>query len=269
MKKWILFPLLWAQVTWAGNSTIEISQRCAPLSSEEKPLYSGEFRWGYDLPTMLQKFVEIYQSPKRLPRRAFWDSQKQILKLPYDGSRGGDIEISEKFVKTIVRHVERAFELKYVDAVFFPDMGHSHLLIPQQIMKDKYDKYPVNNMSGMYRDMFRDGNVEILYHTAEQLQALDENGDVLNDDHIRWRHHTRNIVGGNSPTTDLRILQNPTSKANTVNEVPGYYWWGAGFNLSAQKNGCFEYRAQGKTFYFDLSMYDLEPDPDSSWGTDY
>ncbi|MBI5240261.1 MAG: hypothetical protein HY926_07290, partial [Elusimicrobia bacterium] len=47
------------------------------------------------------------------------------------------------------------------------------------------------------------------------------------------------------------------SDANTVNEVPGYFWRGGGFNFSANRNGCFSYRAKGKTYRFDISLYDL------------
>lgn len=267
MKKWILLSFLFVSEAFAGNSMSEIAKRCGPLSPAEQPLYSGEFKWDYDIPGMLLKFVEIYQSPKRLPRRAYWDQSKNILKLPYLEDRGGDIEITESFIQSVVRHIEKAFELKYVDAVFFPDMGHSHLLIPNKLMKDKYNHYPVSDMTGMYRDLFKDDRIQILYHTAEQLKTLDDNGAVLPDPKIQWRYKTRNIVGFNSPSTNLRILQNPSSKANTVSEVPGHYWWGGGFNLSAQKEGCFEFQAQGRTMYFDLSMFDLEPDPEQGgWG---
>jgi hypothetical protein len=210
---------------------------------------------------MLEKFLEIYQAPKRLPKRAFWDEKSQLLKLPFDSGRGGDIAISETFIHSIVRHIERAFELKYVDAVFFPDMGHSHLLIPDGLYQDKYDKYPINQMSLMYQEMFRDPQVNILYHTAEQLNTLDQNDVVLLDPKIQWRYKTRNIVGQNQPATDLRVLQNPESKANTVGGEVGYRWWGGGFNLSGNQRGCFEYRAHGKVYFFDLSMSDLEPDP--------
>ena len=267
MAQWMFLLIFVSQNVWAGNSLKEISRRCGPLSAGEKPLYSGEFKWGVDIPGMLLKFTEIYRSPKRLPQRAFWDAKKNVLKLPFDAGRGGDIEISENFVKSIVRHVERAFELAYVDAVFFPDMGHSHFLIPEQIMKEKYDRYPVSNMAGMFQDMFKDERVKVLYHTAEQIKTLDEDGNVLNDEQIKWRYKTRNIVGDINPATDLTVLQNPASKANTVGEVPGYFWWGGGFNLSSQQDGCFEYKAHGQTMYFDLSMFDLVSDPDASpWG---
>lgn len=260
---WILMTLLIGSGAWAGNTLPEITQRCGPLTAAEKPLYSSEFKWGYDLPGMLEKFVEVYKAPKRLPKRAFWDEKRQVLKLPYDSGRGGDIVINETFVQTIVRHVERAFELNYIDAVFFPDMGHSHFLIPDRLYQDKYDKYPVNQMSLMYQDMFKDPQINILYHTAEQLKTLDENDRVLSDPKIQWRFRTRNIVGQNEPTTDLRVLQNPESKANTVGGEAGYNWWGGGFNLSGNQKGCFEYRAHGQIYFFDLSMYDLEPDPAS------
>lgn len=248
----------------------EIAKRCGPLSSKETPLYSNEFRWDYDIPGMLLKWTEVYKSSKRLPQRAFWDAKQRVLKLPFDNQRGGDIEISETFVQTIVRHIERAFELKYVDAVFFPDMGHSHLLIPEQIMNEKYHPYPISNMAGMFQEMFKDENVRILYHTAEQLRMVDEDGQVLNDPKIKWRHQTRNIVGENKLETDLQVLQNPQSKANTVENVPGYFWWGGGFNLSSSNKGCFEYKAHGKTLYFDLSMFDLISDPNSGhWNGAY
>lgn len=258
MNKWVLASIFFANFAYAGNSPQEISLRCGPASAQEPVITTNDFQWNFDIPGMLQRFAEMYRSPKRLSRRAYWDPQQKVLKLPFDQDRGGDIVITENFVKSIGRHIELAFERQYIDAVFFPDMGHSHLLIPQQIMQDKYDKYPVEEMSAMFRDLFQDENIGILYHTAEQLRTLDENRNVLDNEKIRWRHQTRNIIGKISPTSELTVVQNPASKANTVNEIPGHYWWGAGFNLSAQKEGCFEYQAQGKTYFFDISMYDLE-----------
>lgn len=262
MKKWIFLTMAISQFSWAGNSLPELEQRCRPSAGVEKPLYSNDFRWGYSMAELMQRFTEIYKSPRRLAHRAFWDVRSQTLKLPYEQSRGGDIEVSEGFVQAVVRHIEKAFAMKYVDAVFFPDMGHSHLLIPMGLMEEKYNHYPVDQMSGMYQAMFKDPEVRVLYHTAEQLTMLDQDRNVLKDPSIQWRHRTRNIVGSLGNEQDLTVLQNPSSAANTVSEVPGYFWWGAGFNISAQKDGCFEYRHQGRVYYFDVSMFDLEPDPE-------
>lgn len=58
MIKWILLILFASQNIWAGNSLKEISLRCGPLSAGEKPLYASDFRWDYDIPSMLLKFTE-------------------------------------------------------------------------------------------------------------------------------------------------------------------------------------------------------------------
>jgi hypothetical protein len=68
-------------------------------------------------------------------------------------------------------------------------------------------------------------------------------------------------VGPNDNSKNLQFLTNPKSPANTANELEGYKYWGAGFNLSAHKNGCFEYSVNGVTSRFDLSLYDLESEP--------
>lgn len=270
MKKMIpllvlsLFGTLQVQAQSADLNTLEAtSSRCTP---SETPLYTKDFKWGYELPEMLLKFAEMYESPKRLSRNAYFDSSSKTLRLPYDADRGGDVEVEESFVQTVARHIEQGLQLDVVDAVFFPDMGHSHLLIPEKLMQEKYDNYPVQEMSRFYADVFRDAQVKFLYHTAEQLKMLDENNQVLPDARIRHRHKTRNLVGENRTTAEMRFLQNPSSAANTVHEEKGHFWWGAGFNLSANKKGCFAYRAHGRIYYFDISLYDLEYDPsDGGW----
>ena len=125
-------------------------------------------------------------------------------------------------------------------------MGHSHFLIPDQIWKSKYDKYPVNQFSKLYTDLFSDPELKILYHTAEQLQLTDENKNVLNDSYIQWRHHTRNIVGTNDGDKKLNLLQNPESPSNTVNRLEGHFYYGGGYNISSNINGCFQYLKNGQ-----------------------
>jgi hypothetical protein len=267
VRNWILIILIALLTTalpalvLAGNTPAEIAQRCAPPTKQEKPLYSSDFHWGYDISEMVQKSDEMYNSDKRLPKRAYWDVKRRQLILPYTKERGGNVVVTEDFVQTIAAHVERAFANSFIDAVFFPDMGHSHLLIPQQRFDEYYAKIPNEKVAKIYQEVFRDPELKILYHTAEQLKMLDDDKNVLPNPWLRWRHHSRNIVGVNSLTKALDILQNPESKANTVGEVPGYYWWGAGFNLSANKKGCFEFKRQGQSYYFDLSLFDLEADP--------
>ena len=247
-----------ASPAWAGNTLSEIAARCPPPAAGEDILRESDFHWSYPLPEMKKRSTEMYGSPKRLGRRAYWDAKTRSLRLPYMKERGGDVEIGEALIRAVRRHIERAFELEYIDAVFFPDMGHSHLLVPQALWSGKYDHYPIERMTELMRDMLRDPRVSIFYHTAEQLKTREDDGRLSEDPRTRVRYRTRNISGPIAPDAELSVHQNPDSKANTVNEVPGTFWWGGGFNMSAQQDGCFEYSAGGQTYRFDLSLFDLE-----------
>lgn len=244
-----------------GNTAAELARRCAPAAKDEPILRQSDFRWNYTLPEILSRSSEIYVSPKRLAERAYWDAKTGAIRLPYLAERGGPVEISPAFVTAVQRQLEKALELGYADAVFFPDMGHSHLLVPDKLWKTKYDLYPISDTTGMYRDMFKDPRVQLFYHTAEQLKARGEDGQLVSDAATRFRYRNRNISGFIKPDPELYVHQNPGSSANTVSGVPGYFWWGAGFNVSAQKDGCFVYNSKGKSYRFDLSLYDLPEDP--------
>lgn len=253
----------------AGNSMSEIAQRCSAQPSTEPVLLQNDFSWGYSLPDMLKKFIETYASKKRLAARAYWNTEKQALMLPFLPEWGGEFEVNETFVRAVARHVEQALVLGYADGVFFPDMGHSHLLIPENLMTEKYSRYETPDFARMYQEMFKDPQVKIFYHTAEQLKLVDENRVPLKDEKVAWRRLTRNLAGPISPKAELELFQNDESPTNTVSEVAGYRWWGAGFNLSANEAGCFEYRGpDGRVFRFDISMQDLQPDPNESYGAE-
>jgi hypothetical protein len=230
---------------------------CGPEDPSVPHLTFADFKWGYTLPEMMAAFEKTYASDKRLGKRAYWNAEKKRYELPYEDSRGGPVVLPPRLIAAVARHIEAAFAADYIDAVFFPDMGHSHLLIPDAVWKKTYDPYPVDQFSRMYTAMFDDPRIEVFYHTAEQLKMLEPDKSLVDDERIRWRHKTRNIAGLNTPDAELKVLQNPGSDANTVHEVPGYFWWGGGFNFSAHKDGCFSYRVKGKTARFDISLFDL------------
>ncbi len=256
--KTALFFCLVSNFVLASVTPNEIATRCQVKPLDQ--LYSSDFRWDYSLAELIHRFFEIYNSPRQLPKKAYWDPKTQKIKLPYEPSRGGDVEISENFVRSISRHIEKAFELDVIDGVFFPDMGHSHLLIPESLFKRKYAQFSNANFKGFYETAFKDPELRILYHTAEQLKLLDDEGQLINDPRIQHRFRTRNIVGFNHPRSELQFYNNPNSRYNTVQAVPGYHWWSAGFNISGNEKGCFSYQHRGQTYYFDLSLYDLEPE---------
>jgi len=243
---------------------------CRPESEGAwAPLFSSDFRWYYTGPELLIRFTEIYQGSKRLPQRAYWDSAAGQLKLPLDPTRGGAFTVPENFIRSVQNHIEAALESRVVEGVFFPDMGHSHLLIPTKSYDSHYKTIPHQESSRFYAEVFADPELKVLYHTAEQLKTLDESRNVLPDSHLAFRHRTRNLVGFNNGSRQFLFLQNPRSPPNTASELEGHYYYGAGFNLSAHQDGCLSYQVGGQTYYFDLSMIDLAPDPTLPISHDY
>ncbi len=250
----IVLPLIFS----AAFATAE----CLPQSPKDEVIYNSDFHWDYDLPTMMETFQKMYVSPKRLDRHAYFDTKKNKFYLPFGDAQGGPIELSSSFIDSVTQHIEKAFQRKFIDAVFFPDMGHSHFLIPELKYQKTYANIPVNKTNTLYQKAFMDPELKVAYHTAEQLKSIDSSGEPLPSKEIQWRFYTRNLVGDNAGEKKIEIYNAlATSKANTLNEVPNYHWWGAGFNLSANKNGCFTYKRDGKSYNYDISIYDLPMDP--------
>ena len=151
----------------------------------------------------------------------------------------------------------------------FSDMGHGHFLMPNKKYNRVYSQMTGYRKLKMYLD---DPDMRIAYHTAEKFKMAErlDNGAYLvsKDRYFGWRYYTRNLVGDNIPARRLEIfLANPNDPFayNTMNasDVPGYYW-GHGFNLSANKAACFPFKHKGKTYYFDLSFNDLTFDPENA-----
>jgi len=234
---------------------------CLPEKPQESFLSLSDFKWEQSLEELLNLFHFNYQSEKRLKNRAYWDPNSNQYFLPYSSSNGGAVYLSPRLIESVTSHIEEAFKQNVIDAVFFSDMGHSHLQIPQNRYDQIYMHFEVKEFSRMYEALFQDPSIKILYHTAEQLKTRDGSGAVLPDPRLQHRFKTRNLVGSNDNSKRLQFLTNPNSPANTAHEIEGYKYWGAGFNLSAHKNGCFQYKAQDKTLRFDLSLYDLESPP--------
>ncbi|MFN8847866.1 MAG: hypothetical protein ACK5V3_11555 [Bdellovibrionales bacterium] len=233
------------------------ASHCQPEKSNEPFLVVQDFKWGYTLVELLEKFVEIYQSDKRLKNRAYWNPEKKALVFPYRSFNGGDFVVPLSFAQNIASHIESGFKHNIIDGVFFPDMGHSHIFIPLDRWHSVYESTPVTKISRFYEGVFQDPQVKFLYHTAEQLKMLDQD-QLVEDPRVRFRHQTRNLVGTMDGSGDVFWISNPESPVNTARELPGHYYYGAGFNLSANKKGCFSALVKGREIKFDISMFDLE-----------
>lgn len=244
----------------SGDGEIDweaIVERCAPPSSDEPLLYVEDFRFGYTEPEMTERFETVYASGQRLFERAYFDAEHGELVLPNLESWGGDVVLARRLVESVRRHIETAMTRGYAEHVFFPDMGHSHLFVPQELWDRHYTDVPVAELSGLYTSLFDDPMLRVLYHTAEQLQFFDADETLIDDPELQWRFYTRNIVGDNQGLGALEIHRDLSERGNTVRAAEGHHYFGAGFNVSASQDGCFPYVHEGRVLYFDLSLSDL------------
>ncbi len=244
-----------------GNQDRLLGHCLKPTQSEPYLTYSDfSFSELLDISKMTDKFKRLYEGEKRLWRRFYYDPEQKVILTPgYKRS----VVVPNDFINSVKNHIEMALKRKYANFAFFPDMGHSHFFIPQKQWQDVYNKIPVGDRDTYTETFMSDKQLRILYHTAEQLKLIDEEKNVLPEKFLQWRYYSRNIIGFNRGLADLmEVLLNPNLAGyNTVREYEDYKYWGAGFYLHANKNGCFEYKtADGETQYFDLSYESFPQD---------
>jgi hypothetical protein len=235
----------------------KIAARCTAPADDEPIIYTNDFHWNYTPEEMAARYEEIYGSGQRLTERARFDEETGSFIMPTFESWGGQVTLPKRLVENVTRHLELALEAGYAEHVFFPDMGHSHYFIPQARWEAEYADTPVDQSANRNSRLLDDPELLVFYHTAEQLQMLDEDDQVLPDPHIEWRHQTRNVVGDNDEQDRIELLQNPDSKANTSRDYPGHRYFGAGFSVSASTDGCFPFIQDGELKWYDLSLSDL------------
>ncbi len=254
----VLILVQFALDAFADTDWDAIAIRCSPPQTTEPPILQSDFKWNYTQAEMADKFQQMYNSPKRLYGRAYYDSSKGNFILPYGIDRAGPVTLSRNFVKVVTSHIERAVKATYVEHVFFPDMGHSHFFIPEEAYAQEYRQIPVGQFARLYEKLFADERVYTLYHTAEQLKMLDpDSKQPLPDRKLQWRLYTRNLLGQNKVGGDLMVGNAIEHTANTMGTWKGFRYYGGGFNISANHNGCFPVTINGQTLYFDISMEDL------------
>jgi hypothetical protein len=238
-----------------SSSPAASAPRCAAPAPNEPRLKQSDFHWNMTPAEIKAKAEEIYAGGKRLPARAHFDRQKNAFVFSRNGMQ---VRLPGRLIKSVTRHIEEALRLDYVDAVIFPDMGHSHFLIPS-VYYDKEIASLAADDPGTLTKIFEYPETRVLYHTGEQVK-FKEGEDLLPDPKLRWRYYVRNLAGDNGDDPKLEIHFAAGEKFNTVRDVPGYFYWGAGFNISASRDGCFPYRHNGQTYYFDMSLEDLPSD---------
>jgi hypothetical protein len=259
--KMLLVPLLFIFSSFALSSTELIRKSsCTPPSADERVLNNEDFSWDNSLEDLKIKASELYISSKRLERRAYINETGQLV-IPTKAYRAvQEVPVTEKFIKSVRLHIEEALKRRYVDAIIFSDMGHSHFFIPQKFYDEVLSPIPNDDRNILYQKMLSHEGLKILYHTAEQLKMKDDQGKLLEDRHLQWRFFTRNLVGDNQAEGKLELLHQEDHAYNTARDYDeGYKYWGAGFYLSANTNGCFAFTHKGETYYFDLNLDGIMP----------
>lgn len=241
-------------------ATTEILQNCAAPLASEATLGQQDFPFStpYDMKSLKQKFTEMYEGPKRLLGRAYYDqaAQEYKIQVPVLGSPVL-VTLPELFIATIKKQIESSLARRYADFIFFPDMGHSHFLVPQKKWSETYNRIPIEKMDQLFAGLMSDPDVLITYHTAEQIKMRNEDGTLLPDLYLNWRYFSRNVVGLNrgSESVPQVVLHPDLKKYNTISELEGHHWFGMGFYIHSQKDGCFSYKTPaGEILYFDLSF---------------
>ncbi len=257
-------------------------QRCSITTAGESLVYQDDFEnpalhlnstWWWTTSEMETLFQSTYDSGKRIRHRAYYDSTKNEFLLPLGENFGApqppqDLEsvtAPESFLISVRQHIEAALKNNYAEYIFFPDMGHSHLYIPQEHWDAEYaptiEKGPYNK-KWHYDKLLADPELRMLYHTAERLLMVTEDNVLSPDPHLQHRYSNRNILGDNRGSSHLEVhFPKVPNKGNTVGGIENFHLWSAGYNLHATKYGCFPFEWRGQILYFDISLNDLGRNP--------
>ncbi len=254
----LLLAILMVTAQWAHAKVSYNEANCHKETADEAKIKMEDMGWGQTLSQMKEKYTAVYEAGKRLELRAYVENGEFIL--PADN--GQKIVLSENFINSVRSHIEMALTRKYVDHIFFSDMGHAHLFLEKNLYEEKVKGSDSKDRKFLYETMLNDKTTKFLYHTAEQLKMLGEDKKPVKDRKTQWRFYTRNLVGTNKPFVPLEVVYNETHSHNTARgesyEKDTYRYWGAGFDISASKDSCFEFKHQGNTYYFDISLYHVK-----------
>ena len=138
--------LLSSFFAWGVTNSYELAKsRCAPPEENEKVIYS---------------------SSKRFKDRTYFRNGQFVLF--YDLGLTGKLPVilTERLINSVTTHIQEAHRQGYIDFVFFPDMGHSHLMIPENFYREQIKDFPVKEINKAYEKMLGHPELRILYHTA-------------------------------------------------------------------------------------------------------
>ena len=274
LKLLILF--FYSSVSYSNpltNDYIAVSkQRCALPYKNKSYITNKDFSWHLSLLELINLSKSLYHSNKSLYNKAYYDSSQKSFMLPVHVALNTtkNIKLSENFILNLISHIETALEKNYADEINYADMGHSHFLIPKNYYKEKVGSTKINK-DEEYHNILKSPKTLFVYHTAEQLNIANKLGGryhLPENDYLKHRYLTRNIIGYNNGSKQLDVVpMESLTNYNTFeirdirsSKYNEYKWYGAGYYMSANYQGCFPFLKNGILYYFDLSL----EGPDSS-----
>jgi hypothetical protein len=189
-----------------------------------------------------ERYKELTSGPKRLKKRLYYDGQDFLLPTQI-----GSIKVTKDFLNKIAHQVEMALEIKSAELIFYPDMGHAHLYLPQDLTTSSLE------------DALRSPDLVSLFHTAEQLMMKDGKAPRDSKNYRQLRYRTRNLVGHFDNSGALEMVYAFENKSfNTIHNIAALINHKRKFStlyFSAHPEGCVTFNFQGKKIGLDLSLY--------------
>lgn len=211
---------------------------------------------GFSLQNLKAFFHEFYNEGRRAKNRVYFNpslnsyvtNSELVVK---------ETAIDEKFIGAIQTHVETALKNKWAQFVFFSDMGHGHIYYPSNKILPPLTAN-VSDRQARLTQVLSDPSTQIVYHTSEELDLTGAR-DPQNKDHDFLQHLflSRNILGTFAQKASAQVIDNPhrTEMVNTVRGLDGYSeLQEMVIYIRANKNGCFPYKKDNQTFYFDIQI---------------
>jgi len=138
--------------------------------------------WWYSYADVDRLYEKHYNRESQLKDAIYFKDGAFFVKISA-GIEDLTLEIPPSFLANIMVHLRDGLEKEWFRYVFWPDLNHGHLFLPDEIRK----KYVKLEWKDYYRLAFGDRKLGVLYHAAEHFCHL----DPANTRFIE----TRNILG--------------------------------------------------------------------------
>lgn len=213
---------------------------CSPAKEN-----SPDFFRGFDVVESFEQaenvFQRFYKGVERIRGRVYKSKENQYV----FSFKNKNTVIPQIFIESLKMHISAAIEKKYVRHVMYSDMGHVHLLVPNDYVLTDWTQ------------LMSDSKLLFLYHTAE-LYIPYKGVNLLGHIDVEkvWyleQYLNRNFVGEMN-NKEIKVYVQPGTKYNTVRTIENYKQIKTVY-FSASQSGCFEYTVGSTPIYFDISFF--------------